>query len=294
MVIGPLESPLMRTVRGAVTTDLQEFNIRFVGSVADCLAMHGPTSSAGRSRERSGEFACQCAPELVIVCQLTPDEIKAADVERVLGCWPFARWIVAFSTWCQSAGRTRPIWPVSVRVPEANFRTRLVRELSVIRQESSPLPLTASSDEAVLFEAGGLEMGRRHRTDAEAGGDAVQKSISVCIHSPDSAFRRFLHQVCQEAGAESGGVFSPAIDNQKRQCDVTLIIEDVDPLTREAAARIARSRAASPEARVVALTNRSDPQAVTQLTVSGADVVFPKLGCYPLLRELLDSAAHCI
>jgi hypothetical protein len=88
----------------------------------------------------------------VIVCQHWPDEYTAAEVRQMLGAFPLARLICCYGPWCASDGRTRDVWPLSVRVPAEFAPRRIDLELEVLAEARSPLPLTASRDEIVLFD----------------------------------------------------------------------------------------------------------------------------------------------
>jgi hypothetical protein len=92
-------------------------------------------------------------PDLVVVCQSWPDEFFASEVSAAIGRWPLALWVVCYGAWCSSDGRTRSIWPISVRVPIGEAVTRLNHVWRIItQQDGEPLPLTASRDEAFEFD----------------------------------------------------------------------------------------------------------------------------------------------
>ncbi len=92
-------------------------------------------------------------PDLVIVCQSWPDEFPMAEVTTALGRWPLAIWVCCYGAWCASDGRTRSIWPISVRVPVDEAENRLNHVWRVLtEQRGEPLPLTASRDEAFEFD----------------------------------------------------------------------------------------------------------------------------------------------
>lgn len=93
------------------------------------------------------------APDLVIVCQSWPDEFAPSKVSAALGRWPLALWVCCYGAWCDSDGRNRSIWPISVRVPICEAARRLNHVWQVlIDQRGEPLPLTASRDEAFEFD----------------------------------------------------------------------------------------------------------------------------------------------
>ncbi len=92
-------------------------------------------------------------PDLIIVCQSWPDEFPATEVTMALGRWPVALWVCCYGAWCASDGRTRSIWPISVRVPVDEAENRLHHVWRVLtEQRDEPLPLTASRDEAFEFD----------------------------------------------------------------------------------------------------------------------------------------------
>ncbi|MEX0701805.1 MAG: hypothetical protein WD069_06885 [Planctomycetales bacterium] len=105
-------------------------------------------------------------PELVIALQSWPDEFPRSVVERAIGRFPLARWVCCYGAWCASDGRTRDIWPNAARVPVEAAPARIARELSVLRGELFPLPLTASRDEAFAFDLAEVAgMGELRRAD---------------------------------------------------------------------------------------------------------------------------------
>lgn len=92
-------------------------------------------------------------PDVVLICQHWPDEFTQHDVRRLLTAFPLARLACCYGPWCESDGRTRDIWPLSVRVPVRCAAGRIARELEVLAGLRASLPLTASRDEIFLFDA---------------------------------------------------------------------------------------------------------------------------------------------
>src|SRR5260370_5504014 len=92
-------------------------------------------------------------PDLIVVLQSWPDQFSENDVHKLLALCPLARIVCCFGPWCDSDGRTRSIWPLSVRIPAAAASGRLSRELALLEnhdEPAAPLPLTASRAE--IFE----------------------------------------------------------------------------------------------------------------------------------------------
>lgn len=132
-----------------VIGDLQRTEMR---PVADWIA--GRAANAEVRHIRSLTVAStEPPPDVVIVCQAWPDEFSASEVSTAISRWPLSVWVCCYGAWCASDGRTRSIWPVSVRVPvnEAAARLDHVWDI-VVKQRGSPLPLTASRDEVFEFD----------------------------------------------------------------------------------------------------------------------------------------------
>jgi hypothetical protein len=91
-------------------------------------------------------------PDLVIVCLHWPDDYAAAEVRQMLTAFPLARSICCYGPWCGSDGRTRDVWPLSIRIPAEFAPRRIDLELEVLGGTRWPLPLTAARDEIFLFD----------------------------------------------------------------------------------------------------------------------------------------------
>ena len=129
--------------------------------IRDWLHQIGPAATVQISESHWGRGDVQSErdqnllvdPDLVIVCQSWPDEFSASEVTLALCRWPLALWVCCYGAWCASDGRTRSIWPISVRVPVEEAEGRLNHVWRVLTgQRDEPLPLTASRDEAFEFD----------------------------------------------------------------------------------------------------------------------------------------------
>jgi hypothetical protein len=138
LVVGDLFAPEMQVVERRVEElALGACDVRIAAKVSEALT------------RCSSEM---WYPDLVTICQLWPDEYTAAEVRQLLGAFPLARLICCYGPWCSSDGRTRDVWPLSIRVPAAFAAQRIALELEVLAGTRWPLPLTASRDEIVLFD----------------------------------------------------------------------------------------------------------------------------------------------
>jgi hypothetical protein len=146
------ESPARLTL--LVIGDLFAPEMRIVERPVEQLAQGGGDVRIGAN---ALEALAKCShenwhPDLVVICQLWPDEYTAAEVRQLLEAFPLARLICCYGPWCSSDGRTRDVWPLSIRVPAAFAAQRIALELEVLAGTRWPLPLTASRDEIVLFD----------------------------------------------------------------------------------------------------------------------------------------------
>lgn len=120
--------------------------------IRNWLSGHDSHASVRQANDMS-DAAMLDPPDLVIVCQSWPDEFAASEVAAALGRWSLALWVCCYGAWCDSDGRNRSIWPISVRVSVAEAERRLNHVWQVlIEQRDEPLPLTASRDEAFAFD----------------------------------------------------------------------------------------------------------------------------------------------
>lgn len=142
LVVGELERCEFSLVRDWLRHIQNEAEIQKTPGLAPCLS----------DNHRSNDAAL-AVPDIVVVCQSWPDEFPACEVTTALGRWPLTLWACCYGAWCDSDGRTRSIWPISVRVPASEAPTRLDHLWRILaKQEGEPLPLTASRDEAFEFD----------------------------------------------------------------------------------------------------------------------------------------------
>jgi hypothetical protein len=140
LVIGNIDSAEMCSVRQSVDAVARRgADVRFAATVG----------AAAASNETNW------FPELVVVGQHWPDEFTPAEVRRLLSRFPLARLVCCYGLWCESDGRSRDLWPLSVRVSVRCAADRMHRELEVLAGLRATLPWTASRDECFLFDIDG-------------------------------------------------------------------------------------------------------------------------------------------
>lgn len=217
---------------------------------------------------------------LAVVLQSWPNEVAPEDVAAALGEWPVCRWICCYGSWCESAGRTRNIWPRAVRIPASRALERLQHELDVLRGVRSPLAPTASREEQFAWDY----------LDADDVLNAPALPIHLAIAHPPLA--ETIADLLRNAGADVHDTPSPA-------AEPGLILWDIDPLLGAVRERdLARLRAALAEIagengahRVVALTGFADGELIATLTRLNVPAVVSKLAGEPALFQALHTVA---
>ncbi len=208
-------------------------------------------------------------PDLVVVCQNRPDEFSRTNVERLLSLLPLTRWVCCFGAWCESDGRNRDIWPLSVRVPARCAHARIRRELGVLLDQQPSLPLTASRDEIFAYDRPG------HLPQNGS-------QLPVAVFSPDFELRAWLTDLLIAAGYQSGSTDHPE--------SPAAIVWDVDPLCEPTLAKIRDFRSHNPGIAIVALAAFAHPEDVQALKTCGADAVVAKLTTQTDLLDALQNA----
>ena len=92
--------------------------------------------------------AGELIPDLVIAYQSVPDEYCSADIDCLIGVLPLSRFVIAFSPWCESIGRTEVRWPSAWSVPLGHAGARIRFELQQLATDKPPLLATTFRDEA--------------------------------------------------------------------------------------------------------------------------------------------------
>lgn len=217
----------------------------------------------------------QGSPDLLVVCQSTPDEFRAAEVDRWLGRWPLTRIVCCYGRWCDADGRTRSVWPLALRTPVALAIDRLQQELEVLNGRLAPVHVTASREEAFVFA---------YRCTAGSE-NANQPAIEIAVVSPDVEYAAMLRECCLAAALDTSTAESGSSAHR-------LVLWDADPLPsdrtlREAAVSTVVRR--DPQATVVALLGSPQAVDVSWLRAAGVAAVLPKLAPIATLQACLHS-----
>lgn len=182
LLIGECQSPQFDVAlsKGQTVDILESVDSRNVQSLPDAISL-----------VRTGELI----PDLVISYQSIPDEYSAADIDQLIGMLPLSRFVVAFSPWCESIGRTEQRWPSAWSVPLAHAAARIRLELQQLAEDSTPLLATTSRDEAfATLAAGSLE-----QTDHPGRG------MSARVISADVSLKECFESIARSLGFEIRG-----------------------------------------------------------------------------------------
>lgn len=121
-------------------------------------------------------------PELIVLFQGFSDQYSPSEIDQLFEKHPLSRVLVAYGPYCESDGRTRHLWPQTVRVPLWRLPQRIKREIEVLTGNSPALPLTATREETVHFEYEPITH------DSQA----VAHSSEVIIFSPDAIWAEMV------------------------------------------------------------------------------------------------------
>lgn len=127
---------------------------------------------------------------MVVCYQSIPDEYIPSDIERLIGMLPLCRFVVAFSPWCESIGRTEQYWPTAWSVPLAHAPARIQWEVQRFLTGQPPVLATASRDEAFA------SLTARCLKDS----DETANGITVRIESDDVALRKCFEGIVASLG----------------------------------------------------------------------------------------------
>ncbi len=194
-------------------------------------------------------------PEVVIICQNWPDEFSICEVNELVNRFPLSRFICCYSVWCESDGRTRSTWPVSVRVPARSVSARIQHEWDVVHGIREVFPLTSGRDEIFQIETSTelfkLKYGNR--------------TPLVCIISGDCHYRAMLQEMITS--------WQGQVLDVSQMDEADLIIYDLDPWEL-VSANLAVQEFKSP---VVGVMGLAHPETVVDARRSGCEMIVCKV-----------------
>ena len=242
LVLSQFRSAEMEPLAESLERHFADADIRYAGGV----------NSPQRLVVRNHWF-----PDLMIVCQHWPNEYTNAEVRRLFGLLPLARWICIFGAWCEADGRNGSPWPLAVRVPIRSAELRIRHERSVLDGSKTALPFTASRDEIFSFD---------HTSPLPT---ACGNNRSVQVVTADGELGRVVADVLTAGGFT---VQRPP----RTGTEVEAVIWDADPWTAGCAERLRAFHVAHPETAVIALSTFALPEHVDTVKSTGVDAVLAK------------------
>ncbi len=228
-----------------------------------------PQSSPGHPRMENENTMPHWHPDLVIVLESHPDEYSVSEVMQLFAVVPVSRIVCCAGAWSESAGRTRKIWPLGVRVAAVEALPRLAREWELLtgRQTDFHLPPTAGREEWFAAQHPAMS------------GDKSRLELTVRIISPDPAYRQMLVDLLTQQGMTMAGQGTTSVD---------AILWDADPWEQH---RLPELRKFTDLGPVIALSGWVTSDLQQELMQAGVQTVVPKLGDQARLLECLWSVA---
>jgi hypothetical protein len=202
-------------------------------------------------------------PDLVVVIESHPDEYSSPQIDQLTILAPLARWVVCYGDWSESAGRTRDIWPMAVRIPMRSAQQRLQQEWNLLCGKFvSPLPMSGSREE--VFGA-----------DYQWRPQQTQRA-TVLVDSPDPEYWRYLFEFLTDCG-------HAVVAAEDESPDVILF--DLDPWGDMRQQVLALLQDQYPGVPVIGLMSLPLPSLVDELEIQ----LVPKLGNQ---QAILDAMAQ--
>ncbi len=239
--------------------------------VAECIAEIVPTKQLIRAATISdiAEATGAVFPDVVVICQLWPDEYARGEIEELFARFPLATILVCFGSWCDSDGRNRHLWPPATRVPAAASAILIRRVWEDAVAGLSPLPKTAAIEEVYLRQhAGAL---------AHIGRDLHGP---VTVASADPAIRAWLTDALRAAKFH---VADDCRDSSLPQA----AIWDAPVWDHRASSQLRQFRDAHSGIPLVVLIGGLRPHQQREAMQWGADCVLPKIAPIDVILESL-------
>ncbi len=180
-------------------------------------------------------------PELVLVFQDWSDQYSARQIEQLVARLPLARILCIYGPLCSADGRTRSLWPLSLRIPVWKFWQRLEQEIHVLRHSTPALPSTATREELLRFESSpGTLTPEDFPEDSLSVSENSPRPQPVCILTPDVAWGEMLVELIAAQQQRPAQVFGLPLSGSRKLPPGAQVILDIDPLCTNHHAHLAR------------------------------------------------------
>lgn len=206
-------------------------------------------------------------PALILICQNWPDEYRPRVMNDLVSRFPLSRLICCYGPWCEADGRTRTIWPLSIRVPARAISSRLQLEWEIIQEKRPAFPLTSGRDEVFQAEA----------SDGQFPVEGLPEAWCFQVESGDRAYRGMLVEKL---------VFWGGLLTESRDETSDLLVADLDPW--EVISQRLQTRDGSIP--VVGVMGLAHPETVSIARSAGIENVVSKLAPEQELFQAISSA----
>lgn len=206
------------------------------------------------------------APDLVVCYQSIPDEYIPSDIERLIGMLPLCRFIVVFSPWCESIGRTEQYWPTAWSVPLTHAPARIQWESQRFLAGEPPVPATASRDEAFASLA----------ATCLKDSDGIANDITVRIESDDVALRKCFEGIVTSLGFRMTEAADPDVIIITAAFVDRETVQRVNDLQNQSVRTQSSSTNRSP-LKIIVASDMTTPAQQLALREAGATVVISQL-----------------
>lgn len=208
-------------------------------------------------------------PELIVICQNWPDEFSSHELNALIRRFPISRFICCYGAWCESDGRARNIFPLSIRVPARCARVRIQQEWDIIQGNAKAFPLTTGRDEIFQLEVSAKSF--------HLGSERTAPVIGV--RSGDCSYRGMLEEMLVSWGGQ--------IANKSQQNEVDLLIFDLDPWDL-VVNQLTAQASVSPK---IGLMGLAHPETITAAKLLGFETVVCKVAPE---QELFHAVEHIL
>lgn len=208
-------------------------------------------------------------PDLIVICQNWPDEFSRYDLNDLVKRFPLSRLICCYGVWCESDGRTRNVWPLSVRIPARCVRVRIEQEWDIVQGKGNAFPLTAGRDEIFQLEVS------TETCKLEING----VSPLIRIDSGDRSYQAMLEEMIVSWGCR--------VANKTQNDEPDLLIYDLDPWGLISSERVAQGHPTP----VIGLMGLAHTEDIAAANLMGFETIVCKVA--PEL-ELFQTLARCL
>lgn len=191
-IVGEFDRPLTRRIANWLSREEPTASLRAMRARPRApwvVAVEAEGHTAVSNRLDDGSVPTHEFPDLIVVCQEWSDQYSAEFVDGLITSQPLATLVCVHGAWCAADGRSRDMWPLSVRVPFWRAAARLRAVLAAhAKGDVAALPYTASRHEIFAADYAPTVDSRRHTHNTEA----TKPTAEIAVVSREPAWRRMM------------------------------------------------------------------------------------------------------